>query len=143
MAAENDHNKEIARRYAEEVWGEGNIDMMDELLAEDQIYHDPTFSGTEPVDEFKEFIRQYHTTFPDLQFEVEGIITEADMVAFWGLASGTHEGKFMNIPPTGNEIDVMVITIVRIENGKIAERWANLDLFGLLQQLDIDPLATY
>ena len=142
MTAQETRNEEIARRYAEEVWGEGNVDVMDDLLAEDQIYHDPTFSGTEHVDEFKEFIRGYHETFPDLRFDIEGMIAEDDTVAFWGRASGTHEGEFMGIPPTGNRIDVMGINVVRIEDGRIAERWANLDLFGMLRQLGVDPLAT-
>lgn len=53
--------------------------------------------------------------------------------------TGTNEGAFMGLEPTGNEIDIMGIGVVRVEDGKVAERWANFDLFGMFRQLGVDP----
>ncbi|MFC6823942.1 ester cyclase [Halopelagius fulvigenes] len=140
MATENTDPKEVARRYVEVVWNEGNVGAMDDILTERQVYHDPTDDGAEPLSEFKEFIRGYHRAFPNLDFTVDRYIAEGDLVAFWGRATGTHEGSFMGIEPTGNRIDIMGINVVRIEDGKVAERWANFDIFGMLSQLGHDLL---
>ena len=140
MATGTSEAKNVARRYVEVVWNEGDIKEIDEVLTDHQMYHDPTGDGEEPLSEFKEFIQGYRQAFPDLQLDVDRYIAEGDFVAFWGRATGTHEGQFMGIEPTGNRIDIVGINVVRVEDGKITERWANFDIFGLFQQLGYDPL---
>lgn len=112
--------KEIARRYVEVARNDGDVE--------------------EPLSEFKGFIQGYHQAFPDLHFAVDAYIAEGDLVSFWGRTTGTHEGSLMGLEPTGNRIDIMGINTVRVEDGKVAERWANFDLFGMLQQLGHNPL---
>ncbi|GAA0254177.1 ester cyclase [Haladaptatus pallidirubidus] len=141
MTTGESNPKEVAHRYVEVVWNDGNTEEMDEILTDHQVYHDPTGDGEEPLSEFKEFIQGYHQAFPDLQFAVDDYIAEDNLVSFWGRATGTHEGPFMGIEPTGNRIDIMGINVVRVEDGKIAERWANFDIFGMFQQLGQNPLA--
>lgn len=139
MTSTVERTKQVARRYVEGVWNEGNVDGMDEILTTDQLYHDPMSDGAEGLDEFKQFVRGYREAFPDLRYDVEEYIAEGDKAAFWGRVSGTHEGSFMGFEPTGNEIDIMGIGVVRVEDGKVAERWANFDLSGMFQQLGISP----
>lgn len=139
MVGDTEETKRIARRYVETVWNEGNVAEMDELLTVDQVYHDPMADGEEELDEFKAFIRQYRTAFPDLRYDVDEYVADGDKAAFWGRVTGTHEGPFMGTEPTSNEIDIMGIGVVRVEDGKVAERWANFDLFGMIQQLGIHP----
>ena len=131
--------KQVARRYVEEVWNEGNVDGMDEILTTNQVYHDPMSDGAEGLHEFKRFIRGYREAFPDPRYEVEEYIAEGDKATFWGRVTGTHEGPFMGFEPTGNGIDIMGIGVVRVEDGKITERWADFDLFGMFRQLGLDP----
>ncbi|WP_101295995.1 ester cyclase [Halegenticoccus soli] len=133
--------KEVARQYVEVVWNRGDIDALDGILTAHQLYHDPTGDAEEPLLEFKDFIQGYRQAFPDLHLKVDRYIAEGDSVAFWGRTTGTHEGSFMGLDPTGKTIDIMGINVVRVEDGKIAERWANFDLFGLLQQLGANPLS--
>ncbi|WP_309138840.1 ester cyclase [Haloterrigena gelatinilytica] len=139
MVEPTEETKQVARRYVDVVWNRGNIDGMDEILTSNQLYHDPMSDGAEELKEFKGFIRSYREAFPDLRYEVEEYIAEGDKAAFWGRVTGTHEGMFMGVAPTGNEIDIMGIGVIRVEDGKVAERWANFDLFGMFQQLGIDP----
>lgn len=139
MTSTVERTKQVARRYVEGVWNEGNVDGMDEILTTDQLYHDPMSDGAEGLDEFKQFVRGYREAFPDLRYDVEEYIAEGDKAAFWGRVSGTHEGSFMGFESTGNEIDIMGIGVVRVEDGKVAERWANFDLSGMFQQLGISP----
>ncbi|WP_306055478.1 ester cyclase [Natronococcus wangiae] len=139
MTLDGERTKQIARKYVEDAWNEGNTGRMDDVLTKDQLYHDPTVDGAEGLEEFKRFIRDYRNAFPDLRYDVEEYIVEGDKAAFWGRVTGTHEGTFMGLEPTGNEIDIMGIGVVRVEDGKVAERWANFDLFGMFQQLGIAP----
>ncbi|MFC6732455.1 ester cyclase [Haladaptatus sp. DYSN1] len=106
-----------------------------------QVFHNPADSGEEELSEFATFIRRYREAFPDLRYDVSHMIEEGDYVAFWGRVTGTHEGPFMRLEPTGKRIDIMGIGAVRLEDGKNAERWANFDILRMLQQLGMDTLG--
>jgi len=80
-----------------------------------------------------------HTAFPDFQVTVEDVVAEGDKVARRVTLSGTHKGEYMGIPPTGKQMTMGVITIERIEGGKIAEQWGEADMLGLMQQLGVMP----
>jgi predicted ester cyclase len=73
--------------------------------------------------------------FPDLQITVEDMVAEGDKVAVRWRLRATHQGEFMGIPPTGNQVTMTGIDINRLEGGRLVERWGNEDMLGLLQQL--------
>ena len=66
------------------------------------------------------------------------IVEENKVVARW-TARGTHAGALMNIPPTGKQVTLKGIDILRNEDGKIVERWGEFDALGMLQQLGVIP----
>jgi predicted ester cyclase len=70
---------------------------------------------------------------------LEDEIAEGDKVITRGYFSGTHQGEFQGIPPTGKQIKVSYIDIWRVENGKLVENWIQMDMVGLLQQLGVIP----
>ena len=80
-----------------------------------------------------------HTAFPDIQMNVEDMIAEADKVVARVSVSGTHQGEFMGIDPTGNRVAITGIDILRIADGKIVEHWGNFDDLGMMQQLGVIP----
>ncbi len=138
MTAEN---KRISRRIAEEGFARGNVDVLDELVAENLIDHTPGLppelpSGREGL---KQLARAYHEAFPGMNIRVEDQIVEGDKVVTRWSARGTHEGDFMGIPATGKEGATTGITIDRIERGQVVETWSNWDMLGLLQQLGVVP----
>jgi steroid delta-isomerase-like uncharacterized protein len=136
----SEQNKAIVRRAFEEPW-EGNLDIVDELVASDYVGHDPAtpepLHGPEGV---KEFISTYRTAFPDARIRVEEQLAEGDLVATRWSGRGTHEGELMGIEPTGRRVSVSGLTISRLEGGKIVEEFQNWDTFGMLQQLDAIPV---
>jgi predicted ester cyclase len=75
--------------------------------------------------------------FPDLQITVEDMVAEGDKVAVRWRLRATHQGEFMGIPPTGNQVTMTGIDINRLEGGRLVERWGNEDMLGLLQQLGV------
>lgn len=120
----------------EEGWQKGNIHIVDELHSMNFIDHDPA-GRTPDIEGFKEGIQQLYAAFPDLYAEVEDLVVdrESGKVAIRWTATGTHTHIFMNAQPTGKYVRIKGIEIIRIENGKIAERWGEWDGIELLQQL--------
>jgi steroid delta-isomerase-like uncharacterized protein len=134
-------SKTISRRVAEEGFGQGRIEVIDEFVAEDIVNHDDTVPPEIPAgrEGIKALAQGYHTAFPDMDFKVEDQIAEGDKVVSRWSARGTHQGDLMGIPPTGKEARVTGITIDRIKDGKIVETWTNWDQVSLLQQLGVIP----
>jgi steroid delta-isomerase-like uncharacterized protein len=140
-AVMSEENKRISRRIPEEVFGKGNLDVIDELVADDFVNHDPSVPPEVPggSEGLKTFVQVYRTAFPDLKIKVEDQVAEGDQVVTRWSASGTQKGELMGIPATGKQGAVTGITIDRIKNGRIVESWNNWDTLGLLQQLGVVP----
>ena len=141
MSAEN---KALSRRFFEEVFNAGNLDVVDELVAPDFVNHDAaTPEPARGVEGAKASITGYRDAFPDLNFTIEEQIAEGAYVTTRWSAKGTHEGDLMGIAPTGKQGTVTGISIDRIVDGRLVESWTNWDTLGLLQQLGVVPvLAT-
>ena len=75
--------------------------------------------------------------FPDLCHTVVEQVAENERVASLISARGTHRGDFRGISPTGREVVITDVIIVRIGDGRITELWAQFDVIGLLQQLGV------
>ena len=136
-------NKAILRRLFDEV-SKGNLDVSDELMAADYVFHDPVspveMRGPEG---YKQHVAIYPAAFPDMQLTLEDMIAEGDQVAARFKFVGTHEGELMGIPATGRRIVMTGINIYRFADGKFVETWASYDAMGLMQQLTAPewPLA--
>jgi steroid delta-isomerase-like uncharacterized protein len=135
----SEQNKAIVRRAFEEPW-QGNLDVVDELIATQYIGHDP--ANPEPLhgpEGVKEFISSYRAAFPDARITVEEQLAEGNLVATRWSGRGTHEGELMGVAPTGKKVTVSGLAISRLENGKIVEEFQNWDNFGLMKQLGAVP----
>ncbi|MGF1478138.1 MAG: ester cyclase [Cyanophyceae cyanobacterium] len=133
-----EQNKSIALRFAEQGWG--NVDgwekVWDELVAEDIVLH--FCSWSEPIVELeanKKFNASLFQGFPDIQQTVEDVIAEGNRVVFRATLKGTHTGEFMGIPPTGKQVNVNGINLLRISQGKIVEWWYELNQLEVITQL--------
>jgi len=136
----SEENKALARRAVEEIFNAGNLEVVDEIVSEDHVHHDPAMPeeghGREHT---KEFASMYRSSFPDLHVEIQDQIAEGDRVAIRWVASGTHQGDLMGINPTGNRVTLMGMTIHRIVNAQIAETWEIYDALGMMQQVGAIP----
>jgi len=130
----------ISRLFAE-AFNQGNLAVVDELLAPDH-FTQPAFGGASPGSGgLKWLIAMFRTAFPDLHCTVGSEIREGDQFAAYWTMHGTHRGLFMGNPPTGRQIEVQGMIFGRIENGRIAEDWTLVDQIGILQQLGLVPPA--
>lgn len=136
----SEENKALVRRFLDETWNKGNLDVIDELVAPDWVGHDPTSpEGAQGPEGTRQFLEMYQSAFPDTQMTVEDQVAEGDKVATRWTARATHQGELMGIPPSGNRIEVTGISIDRIVDGKVVESWDNYDALGMMQQIGAIP----
>lgn len=133
-------NKELVRRFRNDIYEEGKLERIDEYIAEDCVSHSPLVpeDGHGPED-YRAFIAGLLAAFPDYDDAIEDLIAEDDKVAVRIRMTGTHEGAFMDLDPTGKAVDVSGMIIYRIEGGQIVEDWHQADMMGMLQQLGVAP----
>jgi serine phosphatase RsbU (regulator of sigma subunit) len=130
-----DENKASFRRYIEEAWNQGNLEVVDEIF-DRYISHQPDGStlqrGPEDV---KRFVGEFRTAFPDLRLIIEEQIAEGDKVVSRGTIRGTHQREFRGMAPTGEEVDIPGTAVFRFSSeGKVVESWDAYDQLSLMRQ---------
>lgn len=135
----SEENKALARRYNEEVWNNRNLDVIDELMADDMVDHALPPQIPPGPDGAKAFVGMYVSAFPDVKITIDDLVAEGDKVVTRWTATGRHEGELMGIPATGKQVTVTGIDITRYSGGKIVEHWGEFDQMGMMQQLGVVP----
>jgi steroid delta-isomerase-like uncharacterized protein len=138
-----EENKTIVRRVNDEVWSEGHLDVIDELIADNFVA--TVVGAPEQIrgpQGFREFVVMYRTAFPDLRITVDEQVAEGETVVTRWTATGTNEGELMGIPATGKQATTAGVNINRISGGKLVEGWGLFDQLGLLQQIGAVPTPT-
>jgi steroid delta-isomerase-like uncharacterized protein len=134
-----EENKAIVRRFWG-VWEEGNIDLVDELLAPDYVNHTPATpdqpTGPEGV---KGVVAMFRSAMPDLRVIIEDTIAEGDKVAVRYTLEGTHEGELFGVPPTGKRLSIQSIAVERVSEGRIRDHWRVTESLDMMQQLGVVP----
>lgn len=133
MSAEE--NAALLERYISEVWEAANPEAVGRFAAESFRRHRSPLS--DPLDRAGQIslLKTFRSAFPDITVEVEDVVAADDRVAFRSTMRGTHQGEFLGIEPTGRKVTVVLVDILRIEDGKIVEQWGGPDLLDLLKQL--------
>ena len=128
-------NKQIVRRFSDELWGQGNLAVADDVLAMDLIEHNPLPGQGAGREGHKQVVALFRSAFPDLQVTTEDVLEEEDRVALRWKAEGTHHGDLMGLAPTGKRVTLTGIEILRVSGDKIVERWAEDNGQAVLAQL--------
>jgi steroid delta-isomerase-like uncharacterized protein len=130
-----DQTKAVYRRFIQEVFNEGRLDMLDEVLSRSYIYHDAP-PGTPPGSEgIKQIISMCRAAFPDLEITIEDQVAEGDKVCSRTTMRGTHRGDIFGIPATGKAVTMTGLTMVRMADSRLVESWVKNDVMGLMSQL--------
>ena len=138
-----EENKATFRRYVEEVWTQGNLDLADEIFSQNYISHQSDGSQLErSPEDVKRFVKEWRDAFRLEENSLEDQVAEGDkVVSRWRLVA-IHEGEFRGIAPSGRRIEVTGIGIFRFsEEGKVVESWDALDQLGMLRQMGVIPAA--
>lgn len=123
-------------QQAMEAWGRQDLETYRTLYHPDAVLH-----GLAPqpinVEGAVAGYRAFFAGFPDLRFQTLDTVADGEKVAVRFQITGTHTGEFQGIPATGRRMNVYGITILRFRDGKVSERWNQLDQMSLLQQLGV------
>jgi len=130
-----EENLSIGRRYVEGI-NTGSPDPA--LFAEGFVYNNPQgvvmdFNGSQAV------LKLFNAALPDHNTSVEDEIVSDDRIVYRWITRGTHDGDFFGVPPTGKQLISRGMTIIRVDDGKIAELWESIDILGLMQQMGAIP----
>ena len=126
----------IVERMFDEIINNGNLDVADELFAENYVDHGP-MGEMQGVPAFKELVAMWRAAVPDVRCTVEDWFESGEMCAWNVRVSGTHTGEMMGIPPTGKSFAYVTPNIGRFENGRAAEHWADQGMFQFLTQIGV------
>jgi steroid delta-isomerase-like uncharacterized protein len=130
-------NKRLVERFYEQVWGSGNVEFTEQVFAADYVRHDlrPTQAPPGATGQ-AQIAAAFRAAFPDLQWRVDLLVAEGDLVAARWTASGTHTGAWAGVAPTGRRAEFSGVNIFRFgSTGKVIELWNHRDDLGLQEQL--------
>ena len=136
----SEENKQLVRRWFEEVWNNGRSELIEEMFDENGIAHGLSDDPAKPIrgpKDYTPFYKQFREAFPNMMIEVEDMVAEGDKVTARCSVRGKHEGNFRGIAATKSPIEFTGMTIVRIADGKIVEAWNNFDFATLNKQLGL------
>jgi steroid delta-isomerase-like uncharacterized protein len=134
-----EENKAVVRRFFEELLSTDNLALADKILSPDFRFY---FAGSpDPMDleRYKDFLAARRAAFPDRRFAVEDMIAEGDKVSARFTMRGTHNGELRGIAPSGREVTMSGIDIIRLKEGKMVEDRVEVDQLGMMQQLGVIP----
>ncbi len=132
-------NKALVARFVREAEQDGNLALIDELLPPDFVDHTP-LPGLPPTREgVKALFAALKTAFPDLAITIQEQVAEGERVVTRKTFNGTHQGPFLGTPASGNRLDLTVIDIIGVRDGKLVDHLVVLDQMTLLTQLGAMP----
>jgi steroid delta-isomerase-like uncharacterized protein len=142
MASES--NKQIVRRFTDEFWNKRRLEMADELFAVDCVTHQlrsgqPEITAPRSPEHMREHAAGWLAAMPDLQFKIEQMLSEGDLVFTSTVMEGTHLGPWSGVPPTHKKVSIRLMVVHRLAGGKICEDWVLVESLGFLQQVGVAP----
>jgi steroid delta-isomerase-like uncharacterized protein len=134
MAAEE--NTALVRRFVEDAWNRGVLEVADATHAPTYAYHAPSTPGTTRTrDDLRRQITRVRSDFPDLHITLEDVIAADDKVVVRYALHGTHATR-------GKPVAITGVNIYQIADGQVVEYWGHADNLTLGRQLgDIPPAA--
>jgi steroid delta-isomerase-like uncharacterized protein len=114
---------------------------IDEIVDSNVLIRTPLPVQATGAQAMKEVFARLRRAFPDLHVTVDDLIEEADKVVGRNTVTGTHQGEYMGLAPTGKPVSYDEIFIFRFANGRITETWGVVDVFSQMQQLGVTPVA--
>jgi predicted ester cyclase len=134
-------NKEVVRRYWEDLWNKKRGDVIKAIAKEPVVFHFPGGQAHQPPD-LSTWFATAQIAFPDVHFTVHELFADGDyVIARWSYVA-TNSGVFLGQPPTGRKVTDQGINIFLVKDGKIVEMWVSQDSLGLLHQLGFIPTST-
>lgn len=133
-------NEAVVRRLVDEVWNGGRVEAIEELVSPEYVLHDPALPQVaHGPSGLADNVRLYRHAFPDINLEIEELVSTDDTVTMRWRATGTHRGELMGVQPTGRRSAVTGIGFLRLRDGKLVQEYQEWDQAAMLRQLGLLP----
>jgi predicted ester cyclase len=120
----SNQNKALVQRYYDEVLNGRNLDAVEEYFVDERV-----------IEGVRRGCFSYFQSFPDLHCSADELIAEGDRVFCRSTMTGTHDGEYKGIPPTGRHIASESAEVFRVVDGKFVGYWCLSNVAGLMRQL--------
>lgn len=127
--------KAVVQRFYTEVWNQGKLDVLTELLHPGVVSHERNGPDVEGIEHEQRVASAFRTAFPDCHFTIEALVAEADKVVAHLTIQATFSGPWYDLVPTNQRFMITGMVLYRFAEGKIIESWSNWDELGLRRQL--------
>jgi predicted ester cyclase len=136
---DTDQLKSLARQLLEDDISRGDEAVAERIIHPDFVDHTNPPGMQHGLTGHKAIVRLFRTAFPDQWWQIEDLIAEGDKVVARTTMTGTHQGDFFGIPPTGRSVTLGGVHIMRVADGRVIEHWGSNDDLGLMRQLGVIP----
>ena len=130
-----DEKKKIVCRYIEEAVNTGNVDILDEFISSNYTETLDPSGKTLGVEGAKQHLLGVRQTFPDLHLTIEQQISEGDWVVTCITARGTHQGSWLDMKPTGKKVEITVVNVDKVVDGRLVEHGGAANMFEALFEI--------
>jgi predicted ester cyclase len=130
-------NEKVVRRFIDEVWNKGNVDVADELLHPRVKLRGVSYTPTRQGE--KKFVAAYRKAFPNMRFRITQIIADGNHVSVQLRGKGTHKGEWQGVAASNNRVTVNGSALMTLRKGKIVEAVHNPDLIGVRRDMGVVP----
>jgi predicted ester cyclase len=131
--------RDLVRRFVDEYQTGGDERALDELVHPDVVDHSRPPGVAPGIEGIRQQFNGFRAAFEDFRATILDQVAEGDLVVTRKVFHGTHRGSFQGIEPTGRDVEINLIDIVRLDDGQIVEHWNCVDRLGLLAQLGALP----
>ena len=132
-----EQQKAVIHRLVDGFWNQHNDGVLDEVIALDFLDHSAMPGGPGGREGMKQAMLPFRAAFSNGHTSIDDAVCDGDKVAWRWSFQGTHTGDLMGIPATGKTVALTGITIDHIAHSQIVERWNQMDMMGLMQQLGV------
>jgi steroid delta-isomerase-like uncharacterized protein len=91
------------------------------------------------LDSYRRGLEAVVRAFPDYRWDLRHLLVDGSFVAAHFVDTGTHEGTFLGVPPTGRPVATQEFAVYRVVAGRIAQVWVTADNLEILRQLRDEP----
>jgi len=132
-----DENKAVVRRFVDEIFDQGNVAAVDELVADSFVPHTwPSVTGKE---DFKQTVVRMAKAVKDPHHTIDDMVAEGDKVSVRLTSHAVQTGDVMGVKAAGKEYTIAEQHIFRVVDGKVVEHWHVADMLGMMQQIGAFP----
>ncbi len=130
-----EENEALVRRYIDAVWNGADPDAAASFL--DQGFRRHVSAAGAPLDVEGQLarLRGFRTAFPDATVAIDEVVAAGDAVVLRATLRGTHRGEFLGVALTGRRIEVALLDLIHVRDGRFVEHWGGPDLYDLVRQL--------